>query len=340
MPVHALSVSGANAMVPGDNRNAGRFLPGIGGASMPGAASGAGAWRRTKQWGWLAALAAGVLIAVFAVPRSQPKAQTKADDAPLLMADTALGEAMRGGDRAAARRLLSLQFSFIDAAGKTYQRRDVLADLKGTAAAPASQVQVHNYGLLATISGHRKSAAGSDVFFLDIWVRQKRAWRALVMQDVMLAAADAPPAAAPASAAPTKPYECKNPCQAVPYRVRSPAEQDVVNAFQAIVKAIVAHDAPEWGKHVADEFALYASGRAPVRKADRLAAIERQKDAGAVVTVGEVKDMRVAVYGDGAVMTTSEAAPEAARPPYRATRIFVRRNGQWLMAISAHTEAE
>jgi len=310
---------------------------------MPGAASVAGAWRRTRQWGGLAAVAAAVLTAVLAGPKSHTKAQTKSDDAPLLMADTALGEAMRAGDRTAARRLFALQFSFIDAAGKIHQRRDVLADLKGTAAAAASEAQVHNYGLLAAISGDRRSAAGSDVFFLDVWVRQKRAWRALAMQDVMLAASDAPPAAAAApatAAAPAKPYECKNPCQTVPYRVRSPAEQDVLNTFQAIVKAIVAHDAGEWGKHVADEFALYASDRAPAAKADCIAAIERQKDAGAVETVAEVQNMRLAVYGDGAVMTASEAAPQASRPPYRATRIFVRRNGQWLMAISAHTQAE
>ena len=312
---------------------------------MPGAASVAGAWRRTRQWAGLAAVAAAVLIAALAGPKSHTKAQTKGDDAPLLMADTALGEAMRAGDRAAARRLLALQFRFVDAAGKIHQRRDVLADLKGTAAAAASEAHVHNYGLLAAISGNRKSATGGEVFFLDVWVRQKRAWRALAMQDVMLAAADAPPAAAdaPTPAAPTepaKPYECKNPCQTIPYRVRSPAEQEVVTTFQAIVKAIVAHDAGEWGKHVADEFALYASDRSPVTKADRIAAIERQKDAGAVVTAAEVQDMRLAVYGDGAVMTASEAAPQASRPPDRATRIFVRRNGQWLMAISAHTQAQ
>ena len=316
---------------------------------MPGAASVAvsRALQRTKQWGWLGAIGAGVLIALFAVAKSQPKARPNTAEAPLLAADAALSEAMRAGDRAAARRLLSLQFSFIDAAAKVHQRKDVLGDLKGVAAAAASDAKVKTYGLLAAVTGHRKAASGTDEFFLDVWARQKRAWRVLVMQSVVLAAADTPPAApeaAPAARATTattaKPYGCKNPCQTIPYRVRSPAEQDIVNTYQAIVKAIVAHDAAEWGKHVADEFMLYDSGRAPITKPGRMETIERQKETAAAVTVGEVQAMRLAVYGDGAVMTTSEATPADSRRSYRATRIFVRRNGQWLIAISAHTDVE
>ena len=110
--------------------------------------------------------------------------------------------------------------------------------------------------------------------------------------------------------------------------------------FQAIEKAVVAHDAAEWGKHVADEFVRYATGQSPVPKSDRIAAIERQKDANAAVTVAEIQTMRLAVYGDGAVMTALQTMPDNSRPPYRAARIWVRRNGQWLMAISVHTDVK
>jgi len=50
--------------------------------------------------------------------------------------------------------------------------------------------------------------------------------------------------------------------------------------------------------------------------------------------------MRLAVYGDGAVMITTETAPDNSHPPYRAARVWVKRNGQWQMAISAHTEVK
>jgi Domain of unknown function (DUF4440) len=296
------------------------------------------------RWGWLVGLAAGTLLAAFAFSRAQPIA---GDDAQVAAADGALAEAIRAGDKAAARRHLALQFALVDADGKIFARKEVLADLRSVAASAPSDVKVRSYGLVAVITGRHTSARGRTVFFLDVWVRQKGAWRALLMQDVAVAAADAPPAAAPVAAtaalaaaatAPDPPYECKNPCQTIPYRVRSPAEQEVLGAFQATMKAVVAHDANEWGRHVADEFVLYASDRLPVPKSNRMAAIDRQKESQATVPVAEVQTMRLAVYGDGAVMVATAAEPDETHAHYRAARVWVKRNGQWLMAISVHTD--
>jgi hypothetical protein len=297
------------------------------------------ALRRTLHWGWPVALAAVVLIAAFAVPEAQPNAQlVAAEDGPVRAAVSSLGEAMRAGDRTAARRLLALQFTFVDAGGRIHVRRDFLSEIKSVAAAASADAKVRNYGQLAMVTGHRKAADNNDVFFLDIWAKQKGSWRALLMQNV--AAAAPPPSAVPAAAGgEPKQHECKNPCQAIPYRVRSPAEQDVINTYQSIVKAIVVHDANEWAKHVADEFVVQG-GRALVAKSDRIAAIERQKESNAAVAVREIQTMRLAVYGDGAVMITTETAPDNSHPPYRAARVWVKRNGQWLMAISAHTEVK
>ena len=175
------------------------------------------------------------------------------------------------------------------------------------------------------------------MFFLDVWARQKGTWRALVMQDLADTAADAPTASL--RSYPEAAASCKNPCQTIPYRVRSASEQDIVNAYQTIVKAIVARQPKAWGKHVADKFVLYGTGRAPVSKSDRIANIERQQDDAAAI--GEVQAMRLSVYGDGAgVMTAAEAPPGGTQPPHRATRVFVKRNGQWQMAISAYTDVE
>jgi len=124
----------------------------------------------------------------------------------------------------------------------------------------------------------------------------------------------------------------------IPYRVRSPAEQDIVNSFQAIEKAAVGHDAAEWSKHIAEEFVLYGSGRAPIAKSGRIAAINRQKENGTAVKVGEVQAMRLSVYDDGAAMIATHAVPDNSRPPYQAARVWVKRNGQWQMAISVQTD--
>jgi Domain of unknown function (DUF4440) len=295
--------------------------------------------RRAVQWGWAGALVAGALIAILVVgPKAQPRPPLPAAAAPVLAADEALGEAMRAGDKGKARRLLALEFSFVDSAGRIHSRKEVLADLKAVASGPATDVEVKIYGLVAVITGHRKSALGEEARFLDVWARQKRAWRALVMQDVPLAETE--PAAAPAATAPgaqATPAECKNPCETIPYRVRSPAEQDIISSFQAIARAVVAHDAGEWSRHVADDFVLYSSSGSPVPKSARLALIERQKESNAAATIDEVEKMVVAAYGDGAVMIATHAMPDS-RARFRAVRLWTRRNGQWLMAVSAHTD--
>jgi hypothetical protein len=289
----------------------------------------------TQRW-WLGLFVASALIAVLVELRAQT---APSEDALVLAADQALGAAMRADDKSVARKLLSLQFTFVDANGKVHERKEFLADLKTAAAAAPGDPVVKIYGRIGMVTGRRKAADGGDVFFLDIWAKQKRAWRALVSQEVVLAATDTPPRPMPpppGAAAP--PYDCKNPCQTIPYRVRSPAEQDIVNSFQAIEKAAVAHDAADWSKHIADEFVLYGSGRPPIAKSGRIAAINRQKENNTAVTVGEVSAMRLSVYDDGAAMIATHALPDNSRPPYQAARVWVKRNGQWQMAISVQTD--
>jgi hypothetical protein len=293
-------------------------------------------WPAVQRW-ILCGLGAIVLIAVVVESRAQPA--PSGDEALVLAADESLGAAMRAGDKSIVRKILSLQFSFIDEDGKLYDRRNFLAGLKDIAAAPASDVKVTIYGRIGMVTGRRKSVHDNEVFFLDIWARQKGAWRALVAQDVELGSGDVlPVASAPNPDA--VPYDCKNPCQMIPYRVRSLAEQDIVNSFQAIEKAAVGHDADEWSKHVADEFVLYGSRRSPITKPGRITAIERQKQTNAAVQVGEVEAMRLVVYDDGAAMIASHVLPDNSRPPYRAARVWVRRNGQWQMAISVQTDVK
>src|SRR5271156_3610143 len=181
-----------------------------GSKSMPGAR------RRAAQRFWLSAVVAGALIAVLAEVKAQ---LASGEDVGVLAAHQTLGEAMRGGDRSAARRLLSLQFSYVDENGKLYERKAFLDDLKTIAATPATDVTVKIYGGVAMVMGKRKSAPDVDAFFLDIWAKQKSNWRALSMQDVVLAAPDTPPASNPETSPDVKSTECKNPCQTIPYRV-------------------------------------------------------------------------------------------------------------------------
>ncbi len=290
--------------------------------------------RPAVRWSGLGVIAAGVLIAVVVLPKSQPKARSAALDEVVLAADQALGAAIRTGDRASARRLLTLQFTYVDADGTIHPRREFLGDLKNVAARPATGVKIRNFGSLAMMTGRYISVQGSDVFFLDVWVKQKGAWRALLMQDVPIRTGERA-ALRPIQIADLEARACDNPCNSIPYRVRSAAEQDVAGTYQIITKAIAARDAGAWAKYVADEFVSYASSHAPLARASRIAAIEDRNDQGAA-RVGEVKTMRLSVYGDGAVMVATET--NGLQPPYRAARVFVKRDGRWLMAATAQTD--
>ena len=290
--------------------------------------------RRAVRHLALALLAASLFTAHIVRTRAQSAEELVAT------ADRSLADAMRTGDRSIARRLLALQFSYIDAAGRAYSRHDFLAGLKNLSALATGDPKLTMYGLLATVTGQRKAADGNTAFFLDIWVKQKGAWRALARHDVVIADGAAPAAAAASAREDGKAVECTNPCKTMPYRVRSPAEQDVLNSFLAIENASIAHDAQEWSKHVSDDFLLYRSGYAPVDKAARLAAIEREKQAAAPVTVGEIQTVRLSVYGDAAAMISTQMVPDNSRPPYRAARVWVRRNGQWLLTVSVQTDIE
>ena len=151
----------------------------------------AAAMHPALRWGGLIGIVAGAAIVALALSKAQPKAQAMAvDEARVLAADKALQDAIRAGDKTAARRILALQFTFVDANGKDFTRKDLLADLKSVAAASGSDVKVRNYGVVATVTGQHKSAHDDDVFFLDVWVKQKGAWRVLLMQEVPLASAE------------------------------------------------------------------------------------------------------------------------------------------------------
>jgi len=301
-------------------------------------------WTSIRTGLCLGFVAGALLIAVLAETRAQPAGE----EGLVSAAQKTLTEALRAGDKSAARKLLSLQFTFADENGKVFQRKEFLTDLKGVAPSDAAtDVKVNVYGQVAMVTGSRKSADGNPVFFLDIWAKQKGSWRALTMQDVGLgsgdaqvAAADPPPggeAKALSVSTDPKAYECKNPCDAIPYRVRSPAEQDVIAALQAITKARIAHNADEWGRHVADDFMRYQSGHAPIGKAAGIAALEQDKTGRGV---SEIQAMRLAVYGDGAAMIANYVSPDNSRPPYRAATVWAKRNGQWQLVIDVETDSK
>jgi len=260
----------------------------------------------------------------------------------VLAAAKALQAAIRGGDAAAAEKLLAGDFSFIDAAGHVHARRSVLDALKASPRSAAVQIKVRDYGRIALITGSYKSAqAGerSDLFALDVWVNDAGRWQALIHHNNVLAPPDAP--AAHASAVPrpmdAPPPRCVNPLEVVPYKPKSQAERDIIAAFQALELAVTRNDPAAWTEHVADEFVVTRTRQHPTDKAARMAFMATQRAINAETFVAEVVSLKFWVLGDAAIMRADHAMPGNRRPPYRATRLWVKRDGHWQMAVSQQT---
>lgn len=260
----------------------------------------------------------------------------------VLAAAKALQAAIRAGNAAVAEKLLARDFSFIDAAGHEHARREVLSALKASPRGAGTKVKVRDYGRVALVTGSYRSAQAeerSDLFALDVWVKDGGKWKALIHHNNVLARPDAPSAHTSGTSRPINAPSprCINPLEEVPYRPKSQAERDIIAAFQALELAVTRNDPDEWTKHVADEFVVTRTGQHPTDKAARMAFMATQRAINAETYVAEVVSLRFWVLGDAAVMRADHAMPGNRRPPYRATRLWTKRNGRWQMAVSQQT---
>jgi len=171
-------------------------------------------------------------------------------------------------------------------------------------------------------------------------VKDDAGWRALIHHNNVLARPDAPQSQhgsqTPRPPA-AKPPDCKNPLETLPYKPKSQAERDIIAAFQTLEGAVTRNDADEWVKHMADEFVVYRTNQHPTTKAERAAFIRTLGAINAETFVAEVAWMKLWVLGNAAVMRADHVMPGNRRPPYRATRLWVKRDGRWQMAMSQQT---
>jgi ketosteroid isomerase-like protein len=249
-----------------------------------------------------------------------------------------LRDAIRDGDVVSTERLLDKDFQFVDASGHVHTRSEVLAALKASPHG-MSDVNVRCYGRVAMVTGLRKSAQGTDLYALDVWIKTPGGWRALIHHNNSLADPDAPrshpePKSRPADAPPPA---CPNPLTFVPYEPKTKAEREIIASFQALETAVTRNDADTWGRYMADEFVVTRTGQHPTTKAERAGHLRAQRAVNAETWVAEVERMKLWVLGDAAVMRADHVMPDNRRPPYRATRVWVKRDGRWQMAVSQQT---
>ncbi len=244
--------------------------------------------------------------------------------------------AVRSGERAALATLLAGDFTAIDTAGAVHGADSAAGLLVG---GDEAAVTAKDYGSLILVTERYRSTDGRDIVIVEAWVKQAAGWRLLVHHANQLADPGAPhahptPQARPADAPPPV---CENPCLAVPYEPKEAAEGDIIRSFQTLERAVTRNDADEWVKHMADEFIVYRTKQNLTTKAMRAQMLRDHRVINAETFVAAVEAMKLWVFGDAAVMRADHVMPGNRRPPYRATRIWVKRDGRWQMAMSQQT---
>jgi hypothetical protein len=120
----------------------------------------------------------------------------------------------------------------------------------------------------------------------------------------------------------------------VPFQPRNEDERQVIQAYQAVERAVSTHDSAAWGAHIADEFfAVTSNSDRPLDKRARMAGLDKQKTGG--IAPFPLVSAQMFEFG-GAMVMISRQQPERGLPLH-VTRLWFKRKGAWLEAYSYQT---
>jgi hypothetical protein len=249
-----------------------------------------------------------------------------ADEQSVLQVDREFVQAAGKGDTGTVGRILDADFTWTDADGKTQSRAEILDSLPTPALGNESGAQVKqlSYSQVNAVMSSREKT-----HVLRLWVHRPAGWRLLVYHEVILGRQTAGTAGAGVK-------ECENPCKTLPYKPKNEAEQGIVASWQALETGVTNHDASAWSPHIAEEFVMLGSSNDhPLSKADRIATLNLQKQTGFASAPAPLVSAQMFDFGDAVVMTCQHQ-PYTGKP-IRVSRLWIKRNGQWVMSISYQT---
>jgi hypothetical protein len=254
------------------------------------------------------------------------------DERALLQADRA---AFRSGTSSIELNdnLLDPNFTWTDSSGNTRNKSEIMQDFRSGKGLPVEAGNVSGSGkiIISSISAGVFGQVGlvqtnsGNLYILRIWVKRRAGWQLLIYQAVSIGAS-------PSAVAGTG--ECENPCNTVPFQPQNEDEREVIAAYQAVERAVTAHNSAAWAAHIADEFfAVTSNSDRPLDKATRMAGLDNQKVGG--IAPFPLVSARMFEFGRAMVMT-SRQQPEHGSPLH-VTRVWFQRNGTWLEAYSYQT---
>lgn len=241
----------------------------------------------------------------------------------VLTADHALVQAVGSADKKAIGALLDKDFTWTDSKGKTFTRAEVLQNLPSPVAGYDAEPKERTYGQVGTVQ-----ASSGKTYVLRLWVKRKGGWLALDYHEVVQL--DAPPTAGPGV------KDCENPCRAIPYKPKNKEEQAIITSWQELETAVTTHDSAGWSPHAAEEFIQVSSNNDhPLDKAARMAVIDKQKQSGVASAPAPLESAQMFDYGETVVMKALHQPYHG--KPIRVSRVWINRDGKWVMAISYQT---
>jgi hypothetical protein len=269
-----------------------------------------------------------LLSSLLALPPLRPSVLA-AEDQSILQADHEFVQAAAKGDTTILGKLLDTDFTWTDADGKTRTKSEVLDSLPtpalGSETGAQVKQQIHSQ-VGAVMLGRDKTHV------LRIWVRRPAGWRLLVYHEVILGRQASGPGGSGVR-------DCENPCKTLPYKPRNEAEQGIIASWQALETGVTNHDAAAWAPHIADEFVMLGSSNDhPLTKADRIATLNLQKQTGFGSAPAPLVSAQMFDFGDAVVMTCHHQ-PYTGKPIH-VSRLWIKRNGQWIMSISYQTTVQ
>ena len=242
----------------------------------------------------------------------------------VMAADHKWAAAAAKGDKAALTPLLDADFIWTDASGKTLDRAAVLQQPPAVPPADDKNARVieYTYGDVAAVQ-----VSNGTMHMLRIWVKRPAGWRVLAYQEVK--SLDAPPTVTPGTG-----KVCENPCKSLPYQPKNDDEKGVVESYSGLESASVAHDAKQWDAHTAGEF-LAASSNSDklLDKSTRMAELRKANMSGLAPT--PLLSARMFDF-PGAIVMISTHRPDKGKDLH-ITRVWVKRNGNWLAVLSYQT---
>jgi hypothetical protein len=253
-------------------------------------------------------------------------AATRESDQVVLEIDSDFVAAVGSADSATLAKLLDADFTWTDSEGNTLTLKEVLASPRKNVLGDEAGVDrsERSYGEVAAVSAGR-----GKVHVLRLWVQRSSGWRLLVYHAVTQLDQ-------PSTAVGTGVNDCENPCKTVPFEPANEAERAILRSWQALETGVTAHDSAAWAPHIAEEFVQISSNSDhPIAKKDRMATLDKQKASGVGSAPAPLLSAKMFDFGDAVVMTCLHQ-PYSGKPVH-VSRLWIKRDGQWVMVISYQT---